>query len=114
VTRELGGGLKQLLDDLKEDRVLEISRGSTRWHSVENFIWTSLQNERAEDGVISGLMHPSILPYLSGFQKDSKCYFFLPNTYYVSTGHSTGKSPCVFFAFRLRNVSKCVYVYTNP
>jgi hypothetical protein len=52
VTGKPGGGLKQLLDDLNEERerVLEISSGSTRWHFVENSIRTSLQNEIAEDG----------------------------------------------------------------
>jgi hypothetical protein len=32
---------KQLLDDLTE-RVLEVKRGSTRSHSVENSLWKSL------------------------------------------------------------------------
>jgi hypothetical protein len=34
----------------KRESVLEISRESTRWHSVGNSIWTSQQNEIDEDG----------------------------------------------------------------
>jgi hypothetical protein len=34
---------KQLLDDLKEnERILEIERGSSRSHSVENSLWKRL------------------------------------------------------------------------
>jgi hypothetical protein len=33
---------KQLLDDLKENRRLELEKGSMRWHSVENSLWKRL------------------------------------------------------------------------
>jgi hypothetical protein len=36
VTERRGRGCKQLMDDLKKDRILEIERRSTRLHSVEN------------------------------------------------------------------------------
>jgi len=37
-----GRGCKQLLDDLKEKRILEIERRNTRWHFVENPLWKGL------------------------------------------------------------------------
>jgi hypothetical protein len=37
---------KQLLDDLKEKRILKIESGSTKWQSVENCLWKSLETCR--------------------------------------------------------------------
>jgi hypothetical protein len=39
---------KQLLDDLKE-KILEIERGSTRSHPVENSLWKRLRTCRKTD-----------------------------------------------------------------
>jgi hypothetical protein len=41
---------KQLLDDLKgKEKILEIERGSTRSHCVENLLWKSLRTCRKTD-----------------------------------------------------------------
>jgi hypothetical protein len=42
VTRRRGRRSKQLLDDLRKDRILEIERGSTRLHCVEKVLWKRL------------------------------------------------------------------------
>ena len=43
MTERRGKRRKQLLDDLKKiKRTLEIERGSTRSHSVENWFWKRL------------------------------------------------------------------------
>jgi len=42
VTGRQGRRCKQLLDDLKEKRILQIQRGRTRLHSVENSLWKRL------------------------------------------------------------------------
>jgi hypothetical protein len=44
MTGRRGRRRKQLLDDLKENKILEIERGSTRSHSVENSLWKRLQS----------------------------------------------------------------------
>ena len=41
-TGRRGWRRKQLLDDLKKDKILEIERGSTRSHCVENSLWKRL------------------------------------------------------------------------
>ena len=38
MTERLGIGGKQLVDDLKEMKILEIERGDSRSHSVENLL----------------------------------------------------------------------------
>jgi hypothetical protein len=43
VTGRGGKRRKQLLDDLKEKKILEIERGSTRSHPVENSLWKRLR-----------------------------------------------------------------------
>jgi ABC-type tungstate transport system permease subunit len=42
VTAMRGRRRKQLLDDLENERVLEIERGSSRTHSMENSLWKRL------------------------------------------------------------------------
>jgi hypothetical protein len=39
----------QLLDDLKEKKILEIERGSARLHPVENSLWKRLRTCRKTD-----------------------------------------------------------------
>jgi hypothetical protein len=44
MTGRRGRRRKQLLDDLKgKEKILEIERGSTRSHTVENSLWKRLQ-----------------------------------------------------------------------
>jgi hypothetical protein len=45
MTGRRGRRRKQILDDLKEKKILEIERGSTRLHPVEKSLWKRLQNE---------------------------------------------------------------------
>jgi hypothetical protein len=43
MTGRRGRRRKQLLDDLKEKKIQEIERGSTRLHCVENSLWKRLR-----------------------------------------------------------------------
>jgi hypothetical protein len=55
VTTRGGRTSKQLLDDLKEKKkTLEIERGSTRSHCVENSLWKRLRTCRKTDYRING------------------------------------------------------------
>jgi hypothetical protein len=47
-----GGRRRQIVDGLKETRVLEIERGSTRSHSVENSVCKRLLTCRKADCVV--------------------------------------------------------------
>jgi hypothetical protein len=50
MTGRRGRRRKQLLDDLKEkEKILEIKRGSTRSHCVENSLWKRLRTCRKTD-----------------------------------------------------------------
>ena len=49
MTGRRGRRRKQLLDDLKEKKILEIERGSTRSHPVENSLWKMLRTCRKTD-----------------------------------------------------------------
>jgi hypothetical protein len=49
MTRRRGRISKQLLDDLKENKILEIERGNTRSHPVENSLWKRLRTCRKTD-----------------------------------------------------------------
>jgi hypothetical protein len=50
MTGRRGRRRKQLLDDLKEkEKILEIERGSTRSHPVENSLWKRLRTCRKKD-----------------------------------------------------------------
>jgi hypothetical protein len=49
MTGRRGRSRKQLLDDLKEEKILEIERGSTRSHRVENSFWKRLRTCRKTD-----------------------------------------------------------------
>jgi replicative superfamily II helicase len=49
MTGRRGRRRKPLLDDLKEKKILEIERGSTRSHCVENSLWKSLCTCRKTD-----------------------------------------------------------------
>ena len=40
---------KQLLDDLKEKRILEIERGRSKSHNVKNSFWKRLWTSRKTD-----------------------------------------------------------------
>jgi hypothetical protein len=48
---------KQLLDDLMEQRILEIEIGSTRSHSVENLLWKQLWTCHKTDNRMNGIIH---------------------------------------------------------
>jgi hypothetical protein len=49
MTGRRGTRRKQLLDDLKEKGILEIERGSSRLHSMENSLWKRLRTCRKTD-----------------------------------------------------------------
>jgi hypothetical protein len=49
MTGRRGKRRKQLLDDLKEEKILEIERGSTRSHRVETSLWKRLRTCRKTD-----------------------------------------------------------------
>jgi len=49
VTRRRGRRRKHILDKLKEKRILETEKGSTRSHPVENSLWKSLWTCRKTD-----------------------------------------------------------------
>jgi hypothetical protein len=52
VTGRQGRRGKQLLDDLKEKRIREITNGSTRSYCPENILWNSLwTSHKRDDGV---------------------------------------------------------------
>jgi hypothetical protein len=49
MTGRLGRRHKQLLDDFRENRILEIERGNTRSHSLENALRKRLWTSRKTD-----------------------------------------------------------------
>jgi hypothetical protein len=82
MTGRRGKRRKQLLDDLEQKKILEIERGSTRSHPVENSLWKRLWTCRKTDYSMNDISVTQILntlQYILSRNRADLAEFIIPN-----------------------------------